>query len=154
MTAPHWTLEELAYHWADAYLISYTRDRWVALRRDTRQFLTANTLDQLETAIEADYRHHPVPREFDPPDHTDNDEDPGEDTVIIVQALRHAFPLWDISHSSALRTWTARARKTTICENSAALLAIALVLIERKQRQISRGPGRNWSRGKGGDDER
>jgi hypothetical protein len=34
----------------------------VALRRDTRRFLTADTVAGLEVAIEADYRDHPVPR--------------------------------------------------------------------------------------------
>ncbi len=63
---PAVTLESLSFHWADAYLISYARDRWVALRRDRHRFLTAGTLTGLETAIEADYRDHPVPRDFDP----------------------------------------------------------------------------------------
>ncbi len=30
-------LEALAFHWGDAYLFSYFRDRWVALRRDNRR---------------------------------------------------------------------------------------------------------------------
>ena len=47
------------------YLITYTRDRWVALRRDTRQFLSGHTLDELEAAICADYGRQPVAREFD-----------------------------------------------------------------------------------------
>ena len=64
---PAVTLESVAFHWGDAYLLSYARDRWVALRRDRHRFLTAHTLTELETAIEADYRDHPVPRDFDPP---------------------------------------------------------------------------------------
>ena len=64
---PAVTLESVAFDWGDAYLLSYTRDRWVALRRDSHRFLTAHTLTGLETAIEADYRDHPVPRDFDPP---------------------------------------------------------------------------------------
>ena len=51
----------------DAYLIHYARDQWAALRRDTRRFLTAGTLDDLATTIEADYAARPVPREFGPP---------------------------------------------------------------------------------------
>ena len=35
MMTPPWTLESLAYHWGDAYLFCYTRDRWVALRKTT-----------------------------------------------------------------------------------------------------------------------
>ncbi|MGA2831094.1 MAG: hypothetical protein ABSF03_33845 [Streptosporangiaceae bacterium] len=61
MTGPLPALEALRFHWADAYLFGYARDRWVALRRDTPRFLTAGTLTGLEHAIEADYRHHPVP---------------------------------------------------------------------------------------------
>ena len=68
MSGPRWTLAAVTYHWADAYLITYTRDRWVALRRDTRKFLSGHTLDELEAAICADYGRQPVPREFDPPD--------------------------------------------------------------------------------------
>ena len=64
---PPVTLESLSFHWGDAYLIGYARDRWVALRRDRHRFLTAPTLTGLETAIEADYRDHPVPRHFGPP---------------------------------------------------------------------------------------
>jgi hypothetical protein len=63
---PAVTLESVAFHWGDAYLISYARDRWVALRRDRHRFLTAPTLTGLETAIEADYRDHPVPRDPGP----------------------------------------------------------------------------------------
>ncbi len=37
-------LEALGFEWGDAYLLSYSRDRWVALRRDTRRFLIADTL--------------------------------------------------------------------------------------------------------------
>lgn len=51
----------------DAYLICYARDQWAALRRDTRQFLTAQTPDELAAGIDADYAASPVPRGFDPP---------------------------------------------------------------------------------------
>ena len=64
---PAVTLESVTFHWGDAYLISYARDRWVALRRDNHRFLTAPTLTGLEAVIQADYRDHPVPRDFDPP---------------------------------------------------------------------------------------
>ncbi len=64
---PAVTLETVTFHWGDAYLIRCTRDRRVALRRDRQRFVTAGTLAGLETAIEADYRDNPVPRDFDPP---------------------------------------------------------------------------------------
>ena len=64
---PAVTLETVAFDWGDAYLLSFTRDRGVALRRDRHRFLTAPTLTGLEKAIEADYRDHPVPRHSGPP---------------------------------------------------------------------------------------
>ena len=132
-------LESLAFHWADAYVICYARDRWVALRRDTRQPLTAGTLAGLETAIEADYRHHPVPRAFDPPGtgYLENDEPADQDTQFILAALRQAFPLWTITYSGQLRAWVARTRNKNICQNSPVLLCTALVLIERQHRQVT-----------------
>ena len=60
-------LEALGFEWGDAYLLSYSRDRWVALRRDTGRFLVAGTLTGLEHAIQADYRDDPVSRDCDPP---------------------------------------------------------------------------------------
>ena len=72
---PPVTLDWLTYHWGDAYLICYARDRWAALRRDTHRFLTADTLAGLTRAIEADYAASPVPRDFDPP------ADPGPPTT-------------------------------------------------------------------------
>ena len=68
MSGPRWTLAAVTFHWGDAYLITYTRDRWVALRRDTRKFLSGHALDELEAATCADYGRRPVPREFDPPE--------------------------------------------------------------------------------------
>ena len=47
MTGPPVTLESLEFEWGDAYLIHYARDQWAALRRDTRRFLAAATLDEL-----------------------------------------------------------------------------------------------------------
>ena len=63
---PPVTLDWLTYHWGDAYLIHYARDRWAALRRDTHQFLTAETLDELATAIAADYEACPGPPRLRP----------------------------------------------------------------------------------------
>jgi alkylhydroperoxidase/carboxymuconolactone decarboxylase family protein YurZ len=54
--------------------------------------------------------------------------------------LRDTFPGWAISYSLHQRVWTARTRDTTIDQNSAALLAIALTLSERKQHQARNNP--------------
>ena len=119
MTAPLPTLAFLAYHWGDAYLISYAKDRWVALRRDTRYFLVADSLAELEKLITADYRRQPVSRDFDPlqdadyltfrgilavpgeDDSLDADEGLDAETLIIVQELRRAFPAWTITLQQA-----------------------------------------------------
>ena len=143
----------------------------MALRRDTRRFLAADTLEGLRTAIEADYQASPVPRDYDPPgtadylgspdDGQDPDEDdassegeregeaPGRDgeRLELLMGLRAAFPHWDISYSPSFRAWTARNDDATICENSPALLCIALAQIERRQRQARRGPGWDWPPG-------
>ena len=138
-------LEALMFEWGDAYLFSYIRDRWVALRRDTRRFLIAGTLTGLEHAIQADYRHHPVSRDCDPPGTADylNLPDDGdvagdgdvtdEESRFILAALRYAFPSWTITYSPQLRSWIARSRGKTICQNSPVLLCAALTLIERRQ---------------------
>jgi hypothetical protein len=162
-TEPPPTLESLAFHWGDAYLLSYVRDRWVALRRDARYFLTADTLAGLETAIIADHWDNPVARDYDPPDAGDYLNLPGgepghgldlpdeetfpddeisleEETLTVLDHLRDTFPHWAISYSTQMRSWTARTRHATICENSAALLCIALTLIERKQHPARNDP--------------
>ena len=61
--------------------------------------------------------------------------------------LRAAFPRWNISYSPSFRAWTARQDGATICENSPALLTIALAQIERRQRQARHGPGWDWPSG-------
>jgi hypothetical protein len=67
VTAPPATLAAVIFGWGDAYRIGYARDQWAAWRRDTYRLLTASTLTGLEQAIEADYQHRPVPRDYDPP---------------------------------------------------------------------------------------
>ena len=54
MSALPSALESLTYHWGDAYLFSCGHDRWIALRRDKRYFLTADTSTGLEEAIMSD----------------------------------------------------------------------------------------------------
>ena len=53
--------------------------------------------------------------------------------------LRATFPHWNISYSPSFRAWTARNDDATICQNTPALLAIALALIERTR---TPGPAR------------
>lgn len=157
MTMPPWTLERLAHEWGDAYLLSYCRDRWVALRRDQRYFLTADTLDGLERAIQSDYREWPVPRECDPPGASDYlDESDGRDetdgwgpplaevaerdgddalepeTRIILRELRELFPYWEISYSAELGIWRAKSKHGSFGEPSIALVWVVLSQMERK----------------------
>jgi hypothetical protein len=57
-------LAQLVHHWGEAYAITHPgRDRWVAQRRDGKDWLTAKTADELHHAIQADYRDRPVPRQ-------------------------------------------------------------------------------------------
>ena len=67
MGDPPVTLESLDFEWGDAYLISYARDQWAALRRGTRRFLTAQTLDELAARIETDDTASRAPRDCGPP---------------------------------------------------------------------------------------
>ena len=101
----------------------------VALRRDTRYFLVADSLAELEALITADYRRQPVWRDFDPLQDADyltfrgvlavpgedaaRDADEGLDaeTLIIVQELRRAFPAWTITYSKQTQTWVGKAQE-------------------------------------------
>ena len=152
------TLESLHHTWGDAYLLSYGLDRWIALRRDKRYFLTADTLTGLEKAIMSDYGDNPVPRDYGPPQPSDDPDDegvchnedgtdsPGTDPPDVLILLRQTFPRWAISYSQSARVWTARTDRQTIAENSPVLLCVALVLIERRQHQASHGrPGQEES---------
>jgi hypothetical protein len=61
-----WTtpLDELRWHWGDAYLISYLGHyRWMAKRRDNRETLTAEDPRELRDLIVADYTARPVSRQ-------------------------------------------------------------------------------------------
>ena len=150
-------LESLNYGWGDAYLFGYSHDRWIALRRDKRYFLTAGTLTGLEEAIMSDYNDNLVPRDEDlpqPGDESDDegvcdDEDgtdfPGTDTPDVLTLLRRTFPRWAISYSQSTHVWTARNDRQAIAENSPVLLCVALVLIERRQHRASRGTGQEES---------
>ncbi len=63
--AGDWTpLDELRWHWGEAYLIDYLGDwRWIAQRRDNRETLTAESPEELRNLIIADYTARPVPRQ-------------------------------------------------------------------------------------------
>jgi hypothetical protein len=125
------SLEALVFHWGDAFLFFYSRDRWVALRRDNHLIIAADTLTQLEAEIQFEYEKNPVPRDFDPPDATnyldaeDEDQDEADDgldaeTHIILLELRQLFPDWTITYSSQMRVWVAQTSQATICELSPA----------------------------------
>ena len=61
-------LEELRWHWGDAYQIEQTGPAtWLAARRDGKGAVHANSAEDLEAAIVADYDLRPVPRDGGPP---------------------------------------------------------------------------------------
>ena len=57
-------LDELRWHWGDAYLIHYfeAAGKWVAQRRDSHGTMSADGPDQLLDLIRDDYRRYPVSR--------------------------------------------------------------------------------------------
>ncbi len=57
-------LDELRWHWGDAYLILYfeTAGKWVAQRRDSRETMSADDPAALLDRIRQDYGQRPVPR--------------------------------------------------------------------------------------------
>jgi hypothetical protein len=63
-----WTLEdeldELRWHWGDAYAINWLGSTWLAQRRDTGATLTADTPEALHERIKGDYTASPVPRDL------------------------------------------------------------------------------------------
>ncbi len=97
----------------------------------------------------ADYLDAPG-EDDDQDDARDEDEDDGGapgrdgDRPELLIRLRQAFPQWAISYAPFPRAWTARKDGATICQNSAALLCLALALIERKQRRARYSPGSDW----------
>jgi hypothetical protein len=58
-------LDELRWHYGEAYLIHYLSGpgRWVAQRRDSHATMSAGSPDQLLDLIRTDYAAHPVPRD-------------------------------------------------------------------------------------------
>jgi len=56
-------LDELRWHWGDAYLICcFGLGRWVAQRRDSHATIGAEGPDELRDLIAADYAERPVSR--------------------------------------------------------------------------------------------
>jgi hypothetical protein len=57
-------LDDLRWHWGDAYLIHHLGpDTWVAQRRDSRQTLGAKDPETLRERIKADHAARPVGRQ-------------------------------------------------------------------------------------------
>jgi hypothetical protein len=131
---PPTTLETLMFHWDDAYIFAYARDRWIAIRRDGLMFLAADTLTQLEAEIEFDYGNNPVLYEGDCLDAVSDylTADPGSQPECTDDLLA-LFPDWDIEYSEQMRGWIAQRKGATIWENSPLDIRIALTLIEQKQ---------------------
>jgi hypothetical protein len=59
-------LDELDFHWGDAYDLAVTRAGWIAKRLDNQRALVADTPGELRGLIIADYTARPVPREAAP----------------------------------------------------------------------------------------
>src|SRR5258705_9611354 len=56
-------LDDLRWHYGEAYLIELIGVRWVAQRRDSHATMSASSPDRLLDLIRADYAVHPVPRD-------------------------------------------------------------------------------------------
>jgi hypothetical protein len=144
MTTAQPTLDSLVYDWGSAYDIGYQDDQWIAARRDGRAVLLAETLTKLDELIQADYRHEPVPRAFDPPHTSDDsagqDRLPDQDESFLLAALRASFPAWAIEYNPDFRAWVAHNQAGIICENSAVLLCAALLLVQRRSGRTNGPP--------------
>ena len=55
-------LDELRWHWGDAYLIEHLGSRWVAQRRDSHSTFSAADPKALLNLVRADYAVRPVSR--------------------------------------------------------------------------------------------
>jgi hypothetical protein len=156
-------IDALIGRWGQAFIIYYARDRWLAMRRDDGFFLPADTLAQLEAEMDTEITKRPLDTEAgdghqhlaeylgpelaarfgltgpNPADHPsqDDDDEPADDESLLLAPLRDAFPAWTIDYSTHARAWTARTRKTTIRQPTAALLCAALELADRQARRTS-----------------
>ena len=59
-------LDDLRWHYGEAYLIELIGGRWIAQRRDSHATMSADSPDQLLGLIRADYAARPVPRDPHP----------------------------------------------------------------------------------------
>lgn len=66
MWARHSALDDLDYHWGEAYDLAVTRVGWVAQRLDNGRSLVAVGPDELRDLIAADYEAQPVLRGLHP----------------------------------------------------------------------------------------
>jgi len=57
-------LDELEFHWGDAYHVAVTGGTWTARRRDGKGTLADRLPEGLRALIVADYRSDPVPRDL------------------------------------------------------------------------------------------
>jgi hypothetical protein len=57
------TLEDLIYHYGDAYRITYRLGQYRAERRDNHAVVRADTAEELLEHIRDDYHQKPVPRQ-------------------------------------------------------------------------------------------
>jgi hypothetical protein len=55
-------LDDLRWHYGEAYLIDCLSDRWIAQRRDSHATMSADSPDGLLAKIRADYAAQPVSR--------------------------------------------------------------------------------------------
>lgn len=55
-------LDELRWHYGEAYLIDRLGSRWIAQRRDSHATMSAESADGLLEKIRADYARQPVGR--------------------------------------------------------------------------------------------
>jgi len=55
-------LDDLRWHYGEAYLIDCLSGRWIAQRRDSHATMSADGPDGLLERIREDYRRHPVSR--------------------------------------------------------------------------------------------
>lgn len=62
-TAMRIALDNLSWHWGEAYDIAVTRAGWVAKRLDNGDALVAPGPDELRAAMTADYAACPVPHD-------------------------------------------------------------------------------------------
>jgi hypothetical protein len=56
-------LDDLRWHYGEAYLIELIGGRWIAQRRDSHGTVSAGSPDRLLDLIRADYAADPVPRD-------------------------------------------------------------------------------------------